>query len=322
MVSERVMLYSNNKILIVAVSLCVLIAFLLFFMSEQLRQAELNAVTSAKDLFKKQLSQGEVTRYNTVATHWDWQRGDVQTDPLSLSYQNMANLPFTAQSVFDALQAVKLDGDANVVLDHDALVSLDETLERIHNKLDEDSLRVLLDLIHQSLPGQAGRQMADLVEHYYYYLGAKEEFSRINEGSSIERDVDPAVSIENDQLLYAELQALRDVHLGSDVSTKLFRVSDANALYMFASMKLELNPNLTAQEHEQKRKDIQTQHIAQSVNIFDWPARYPAFLSAKQAITSSSIDPQEKRRQVTALLSQHFTSDELTRIDYLNLSDL
>ncbi|MCL1126512.1 hypothetical protein [Shewanella surugensis] len=320
------MLYSNNKILIIAVSLCLLIALLLFLMSEQSGQAERDAVTSVqewvKEQSKEQANQDDVTRFDTVATNWHWQRGDVQAEPLSLSYQNVAKLPFSAQSVFDALHAVKLDADANVVLDHDALVSLDETLERIHNKLDEDSLRMLLDLIHQSLPGQAGIQVAELVENYYYYLEAKEEFSQINEGLSIERDADPVVSIENDQVLYAELQALRDVHLGSDVSAELFRVSDANAQYMFASMKLDVNPNLTAQEHEQQRKDIQAQHIAQSVNIFDWPARYPAFLSAKQAITSASIDDQEKRRQVAALLSQHFTPEELTRIDYLNLSDI
>lgn len=316
------MLYFKHKVMLVAVSLCVLIPYLLFSMFAPLGQGERDAKTSVKKPFNVGLNQNALTGFDTVAANWSWQRGEAQIEPVSLTYQHVANYPFTPGSVFDALHAVKLDIDGNVILDHDALVSLDETLERIHNRLDEDSVEALVDLIQQSLPGQAGLQLGELVENYYYYLEAKEIFSRMNEDLLVKRDVDPLVSIEQDQGLYAELQALREVHLGSDVTAELFRVSDANALYMFESMKLEADLNLTSQEREQKRKDIQAQYIAQSVNVLNWPARYPAFLSAKQAITSSSIDMQEKVKQVNALLDEHFSPEELTRIDYLKLNEI
>ncbi len=308
--------------MLVAVSLCVLIACLLLSMFVPLGQAERDVVASAHNTSDVEGSQNALTRYETVASNWRWQRGEAQTEPMSLNDQQVAKYPFTPQSVFDALHAVKLDVDGNVVLDHDALVSLDETLERIHNRLDEESVGVLVNLIHQSLPGQAGLQLGELVENYYHFLESKESFSRINEGLLVKQDVDPLISIEQDIGLYAELQALREVHLGSDVTAELFRVSDANAQYMFESMKLEATQNLTFQEREQKRKDIQAQYIAQSVNVLNWPVRYSTFLSAKQAITSSSIDIQEKVKQVNALLSQHFSPEELTRIEYLKLNEI
>ncbi|WP_298772617.1 hypothetical protein [uncultured Shewanella sp.] len=316
------MLYFKHKIMLVAVSLCVLITYLLFSMFVPLGQTERDATASVNKPSTVEANQNALISFDTVASNWHWQKEAVNTEQVLLTQQYAAKYPFTPQSVFDALYAVKLDANGNVILDHDALVSLDETLERIHNRLDEESVAVLVDLIYRSLPGQAGMQLGELVENYYYYLESKAVFSRINEDLLVEREMDPLMSIEQDQGLYAELQALREAHLGSDVTAELFRVSDANAQYMFESMKLEADLNLTSQEREQKRKDIQAQHIAQSVNVLNWPARYPVFLSAKQAITSSAIDNQEKVKQVNALLSQHFTPEELTRIDYLKLNEI
>jgi hypothetical protein len=199
---------------------------------------------------------------------------------------------------------------------------LDEALERIHNKLDSETLSILQDIIRQALPGLSGEQTAKIVGDYYVFLEAKEEFSNMAEGLSDENAEPTLSSLENDESLYTELQSLRQVHLGSEETDSLFRVSDANAKFMFDSMKLGLDTSLTPQQREQQQQQIEAQHQAQSINVADWPARYQAFMTAKQSITSASIDDDEKRAQIAQLLRQYFNHDELKEINHLGLEAL
>lgn len=308
------MLNTNKKIIIFVAALLSVVFIAITFVD-----LHSNSEPNVNNSEKKQLELKTESSLDTLATSWDWQGAKQHSEQIQKNSGNRATLPFTPQSVFDALQAVKLDKDGNLILDHDALLSLDEALERIHNKLDAESLRLLQELIRESLPGKAGEQTAQIVGQYYDYLQAKDEFSRINEGLSEEGREESVQTIVDDQTLYAELQALREVHLGSENTASLFRVTDANATYMFESMKLGMDPSLGEQEREAKRLMIQEQHIAQSVNIRDWPARYQAFQNEKRNILSSSIDEEEKGRQVARLLNQHFSPSEIDRIRYLNL---
>lgn len=255
----------------------------------------------------------------SIATEWQWQAPSEREAPSKTDMTPEAKHPFTAESVYNALQAVKIDEDGNIVLDHDALLSLDETLERIHNRLDKDSLSALQTLIKEALPGKAGEQTAKIVGDYHQFLDAKEEFSRLNE-TVIDPDSEGTLaSLQRDANLYKELQTLREVHIGKEATDKLFRVSDANAHFMFDSMKLEYDTDLTPAEAESKRKRIEARHIEQSVNITDWPERYKAFLDNKQNITSAQIGTEEKTRQLTESLQQHFNEEELGRIRHLEL---
>lgn len=253
----------------------------------------------------------------TVAAQWQWEKS-TESKPS----ENMDKpVPFTPESVFNALQAVEIDEDGNVILNHDALISLDEALERIHDQLDSDSLLALQNLIRESLPGIAGEQTANLVADYYQFLEAKAEFSRLNE--DIDEDREQSIdTLEDDESLYGELQALREVHLGTDTTEKLFRVTDANAKYMFESLKLAVNNDLSEQEIEMKRQQIEAEHTEQSVNIANWPSRYRAFLNSKQNILASSLSMEEKQSQVNQLLQQMFNAQELKRIDYLGLGNI
>lgn len=300
-----------------AILLLALILVGLFFLSSTENKEQ---AVAEMDLESPQLA--HVQESQTVATHWNWQRARAQSEMIQQNNPNFDGLPFTAQSVFDALQTVKLDENGNLILDHDALLSLDEALERIYNKLDADSLRLLQDLIRESLPGNPGEQTAKIVEQYLGYLQAKDEFSRINDELSGERTSESMASIVDDQALYSELQALRELHLGTEATSDLFRVTDANATYMFESMKLGLDTTLNDEQREERHQAIQEQHIAQSVNIRDWPNRYLAFMNEKRAILSSSLDDEEKRRQVLSLLGQHFSHSEIERIRYLELGTI
>lgn len=257
---------------------------------------------------------------STIASNWQWPHiNDEQHTTLT---ESRANLPFTEKFVYEALKAVRLDENGNVIYDHDALLSLDEALLRMQNKLDSESLAALQGIIKQGLPNKAGEQTAKIVADYYYYLEAKDEFSRTTEALFSNTGPATIASLENDETLYAELQALRDVHLGSEVSSSLFRVSDATAQYMFDSMKLELNQDLSPVEKEQQLIDIEEKHIERSINVDNWPIRYRNFQIEKQNILQASLDQDEKNQQLNQLLQSHFNTDEIKRIAHLGLEKL
>jgi len=259
---------------------------------------------------------------NTIATQWQWGTLQKANTHSVNNIDTSTERPFTAESVYIALQAVKIDSDGNIILDHDALISLDEALERIHNRLNRDSLAELQTLIKRYLPSTAGEQTADMVERYYHFLEAKEEFSRINEAMADTNNENSIQAIETNELLYSELKSLRERYLGYEATNSLFRVSDANAKYMFDSMKLALDDQLTLEQRIQERKKIEAHHLEQSINIINWPARFKNFQSKKQHIISSSITDEDKQHQLTELLAQHFDTDERKRIEYLGLDEL
>ncbi len=203
----------------------------------------------------------------TIASEWQWQTNlnSGQSDNAGEEQIEKNTLPFTEKSVHDALQAVKLDENGDVILDHDALVSLDEALERIYNRLDGESLRELENLIESSLPGKAGKQTAKLVSDYQGFLEAKERFSQIHEGSGYDaNNQQTLVTIERDIELYSELQDLRELHLGAETAQQLFQQSDANAEFMFDSIKLGMQTDLTPEQIAAQQTEIE-QRLAESL---------------------------------------------------------
>ncbi len=315
------MLNKKSSMLLIS-SVCIIVAIFIYILGNGDQK-------KAKIISNNSLSQSDESQRNnfgehttTIATTWQWSQIKQDATTSMSAKNNKKPLPFTPKFVYEALKAVKLDEDGNVIHDHDALLSLDEALLRIQSKLDTESLSVLQALIKDGLPGKAGEQTAKIVGDYYFYLEAKDEFSRTSDILTDADDHQTVSAVENDQLLYAELQSLRGAHLGDEVSNGLFRVTDADAQYMFESMKLDLNQDLSEEEINQKRLEIKEQHIQRSVNISNWPERYSAFQNAKQNIVSASLSNEEKQEQVAQLLRSHFSSDELKRITHLGLDQL
>lgn len=262
--------------------------------------------------------------FQTIATTWKWSKANQNPTTAITTLNSKKSLPFTTQFVYEALKAVKIDDDGNVIHDHNALLSLDEALLRIQNKLDRESLHILQETIIDGLPGKAGEQTAQIVGDYYNYLEAKDEFSRTSDILAESSGHETVNAVENDQLLYAELKSLRELHLGAEVSNGLFRVTDSDAQYMFESMKLDIDididESLSEEERTQKRLEIETQHIQRSINITNWPDRYSAFQDTKQRIISASLENEEKQRQIAELLNSHFNAKELKTIEHLGIN--
>jgi lipase chaperone LimK len=314
---------SKKRSVIIAITAIVIAAPIVFSMinSNDANSVKIGANNSAAELTKVEPQTLE-EQTPTIATAWQWSLDNKNASKAITANNSNKTLPFTAKFVYEALKAVKLDEDGNVIHDHDALLSLDEALLRIQNKLDRESLNILQAIIKDGLPGKAGEQTAQIVGDYYNYLEAKDEFSRTSDIITESSGHETVNAVEKDQLLYAELKSLRDLHLGNEVSNGLFRITDSDAQYMFASMKLDVDESLSAEEKAQQRLEIEALHMQRSINITNWPDRYRAFQDTKQRIISASLNDEEKQRQITELLNSHFNANELKRIEHLGIDKL
>lgn len=197
----------------------------------------------------------DTKKHNTqsIASEWRWEEFETKD-----SEEGVANELFTVESVHAALQAVEIDEYGDLVLDNKALFALDEALERIHAQLDADSLQALLDVIKDALPGKIGEQTAQLVEDYHGFLGAQAEFNQLHQYTNTGPQT--VASLEQDRGLYAELQTLRELHLGTQTAQSLFQEVNANADFMFDMLSLDLETNLSPEEIAKRRAEIQARY--------------------------------------------------------------
>jgi lipase chaperone LimK len=263
---------------------------------------------------------------DTIANAWQWE-ADAEDSALELEdqeldaeeddYKATSDLPFTEESVYQALQAVKIDSAGSIILDDDALNALNTALDHDEMQLDSEAIGELQTIIKNGLPGAAGEQTAQIVADYYQYLGAKNEFNEVYEPTN-----DESQYIENYESQYEELTSLRELYLGSEVSSKLFAISDANARYMFETKKLEANTSLSEEEKKQEQAKLVARHAEETTNVNDWKERYQAFLNEKQYIVNAAISDDEKLVQITELMNEHFSSEEQERVSHLQLDAL
>ena len=335
---------SNRSVVITLIAgvLLLVLAIIFYSFSSSPNRDELRAESMQTD---EDSTAGAITtqiKRKTIGSQWALSEDgnsvmgpNKNTNPSgSASNQNTMSeqYPFTAESVYNALQAVKVDEQGNIILDNDAMIALDEALERIYNQLSPQALAALQQLIRDALPGITGEQTAELVADYAEYLKAKEAFSAMHEGDnddafsndgSDNTHTDSAqaeiAKINDDAALYEELQALRTVHLGDEAATELFRVSDAAANYMFESMKLTMQTDVPREQLVQEQQRLYDQQISQALNIEDWDSRYALFKSNKDSIVNSSLSQSEKDRQVMQLIQQQFNAEEIEKMRYFGL---
>ncbi|MBQ0729272.1 MAG: hypothetical protein KBT75_01155 [Oleispira antarctica] len=255
----------------------------------------------------------------TIATAWQWKESNSSDlDDHPNVREKISSSAFSEEAVYNALHRVRLDSQDNVILDHEALIALNATLDDNRLQLNDLALDNLQMIIRQGLPGSAGDEVAKIIANYYQYLGATKEFNAI-----YETDSPPPQSIENTteehEENYRELVSLRELYLGSSVASKLFSTSDANANYMFDMLKIDNATALSDKEKQKKRAEIIARHAEQTINVNNWNQRSTAFSAAKQNILTASISDQEKQTQLTELMHQHFNNEELANVRHLQL---
>jgi lipase chaperone LimK len=259
---------------------------------------------------------------NTIASEWQWveKKTSQVIQPNSSDTAKNVNI-FTEESVYNALSQVRLDNNGNIIIDNETLTALNNTLDDDRLQLDSEALLKLQILIKKGLPGNTGEEVANIVGNYYGYLGAEREFNTVYEEKST-TNLDVNESIEQQKRNYQELSSLRELYLDTDVATQLFSAYDANANYMFEVLKIDNDNSLSEEEKNKLSSDIALKHSDESINVDNWSKRYKTFLTAKENITTASMNDNEKKIQLTELMHQHFSHEELVHVSHFQLDEI
>jgi len=243
--------------------LAALIAFFVFGLKPNANETKINTSsvtenesTNAANKSASEASNNSGNASSSIADEWVWPEGE---GVKVLSAEDMRELQFgeksySLHSIYAALESVRVDENGNLILDNLALDALNEALERYYKNIDTQALREIEEIIKDALPGKLGEQTAQLVRDYHGFLGAQDEFNQIHQYVEGPQNVS---EVERDRNLYSELQALREVHLGSEVSDRLFAQNDSGARFMFDMMSIDMDTSLTPEERAIRQAAVQ-----------------------------------------------------------------
>ena len=306
-------MYKNKKLSSLKVPVIVLILAitgLAFFMTRDNLEVQSSSQNIAvSDSPNESISIATQNPNSSIATAWQWDNLPTKKQVTDIA-ENKETTRFDVDYIYNALQAVKLDEDGDVVIDHQTLLALNETLAYSGLRLDREDLAELQDLIKLGLPGKSGEQTAEIVGNYYQYLDAERELNTLYSADG------PSTNAE---VQYEEILALRELYLGKDVSDGLFAMSNANARYMFESFRIESDSSLTDEEKRERQLENVKHHAEQTTEVFNWNVRYADFLAAKKKLQGTALIDDVKNSHLTELMQQHFTQEELEKVRHLKL---
>jgi len=257
------------------------------------------------------------------------------------------------RDVEDALMMAKLDNVGALILDEQALASLNLVVSRLPDNLTPQDLQKIQNLIKQAQPGEAGEQVAQVLGDYYAFKQAEKEWLK---SGVVTNSLQAAI----DQL--EKITAMRQNYLGQAVADKLFSEQQQKASLSLQKMAIQQDTELSAQQKDsemallnvsydstfpdlneigdvqvqQLNSDVQSMRLAgathgdiQTMRVEvlgeqaasqvaameqqqqQWDSRYQSYNQEKQPILDSALSETDKQQQIEALLSVHYSSDEL-----------
>jgi Proteobacterial lipase chaperone protein len=301
---------NKRPLVFVAVCICVLVVV---FLAVKLDTSENDELLKPAQL----LDSAESLSDTVVSTSGDT-TAEIRKEMESKQVQGLANdaknqsmiSDNDKQRIYALLSKIELDGDGNVVIDHNTLLAIDGALGYNALNLDDQGLVEFQEAIKVDFKGEAGEQIAELVGNYYRFLDARKEFDT--------RHVD-TTDIALHKIHFDELAALREAHLGMDVAQSLFRKTNTDARYMLDSIALEENTTLSPEEKKQRQIEITQRYQRESIAIPNWEQRYQSFLKEKQSVLDSTLSNLDKREHLAGLLNQHFSEEEINQVSFMKL---
>jgi len=257
------------------------------------------------------------------------------------------------RDVEDALMMAKLDNVGALILDEQALASLNLVVSRLPDNLTAQDIQKIQKLIKQAQPGEAGEQVAQVLGDYYAFKQAEKEWLKSGVASN-------SLQAAIDQL--EKITAMRQDYLGQAVADKLFLGQQQQASLSLQKMAIQQDTELSAQQKDselallnvsygntspalnetrdvqvqQLNSDVQSMRLAGATNSDihamrvdvlgeqaasqvaameqqqqQWDSRYQSYSQEKQHILDSALTETDKQQQIEALLSMHYSSDEL-----------
>ena len=257
------------------------------------------------------------------------------------------------RDVEDALMMAKLDNVGALILDEQALASLNLVVSRLPDNLTPQDIQKIQTLIKQAQPGEAGEQVAQVLGDYYSFKQAEKEWLKSGVATN-------SLQAAIDQL--DKVTVMRQDYLGQAVADKLFLGQQQQASLSLQKMAIQQDTGLSAQQKDselallnvsygntspalnetgdvqvqQLNSDVQSMRLAGAthsdihamrVDVLgeqaasqvaameqqqqQWDSRYQSYSQEKQHILDSALTETDKQQQIEALLSTHYSSDEL-----------
>jgi len=257
------------------------------------------------------------------------------------------------RDVEDALMMAKLDNVGALILDEQALASLNLVVSRLPDNLTPQDIQKIQNLIKQAQPGEAGEQVAQVLGDYYAFKQAEKEWLKSGVATN-------SLQAAINQL--EKITAMRQDYLGQAVADKLFSEQQQKASLSLQKMAIQQETGLSAQQKDselallnvsngntfpdlneigdvqvqQLNSDVQSMRLAgathgdiQTMRVEvlgeqaasqvaameqqqqQWENRYQSYHQEKQPILDSALSETDKQQQIEALLSVHYSSDEL-----------
>lgn len=284
---------------------------------------------------------------DTIAYKWQWQ--NFTRSAAGKPGSTAGDVPSNAVAIYRILQSIKLDENGRAVPDQTMKEALEQGFEEWGPDLSAEAMSELQKSIRAGLAGQAGEEVAQILENYYRFRLAEKEF----EGQPVSQA--PADH-------YEQLVQLRRSYLGAETADKLFEVEDTSARHMFAAIAIHTNANLTDKEKQAQQKALldslndrllalglldpeeaaaeKVQHLreqgASSADIYAareallsaesarnlaaadreeaaWQSRFNGFWQARRYVMQAGLDEVERERQIEQLLEQYFSPEERER---------
>ena len=220
------------------------------------------------------------------------------------------SLPFTEKTLYKALKRIRINDEAKLIIDHNTFYAMSEMIGAGRVKLKKQELIVLQQMIKKVLPSVIGEQVVEITEKYYQYLQAYAEYEKM---------IPPHQTIEGHKTQYVELAIFREIYLGKELAQKLFAKYDADMFYMVASMDIQKNTQMSANEKQAEQEKIIARYITETINAYQLNNQYDDYLREKQGILISEGEDIKKQNRLLQALKRHFSADEQQAIAHLPL---
>jgi lipase chaperone LimK len=255
---------SKTSVLILSLAAVAVVAGLVVY-----RVSSLDETPVQKQTAPIPTSSANIQDKNAIANRWRWENF---TDPEPATTADGENaekekprpsseVPYDVVKIYNILQSMQLDENGLVVPDQAAKYALEKGFDDLGPDLSPEAMAELQELIRIGLPGEAGEEAARVMENYYQFRLAEEEFNR-----QMEQQLSMAAAEADAQTQhqppaidrYEELVQLRRRYLGDEIADQLFAVEDTQARHMFALIEIQQNAELTEEEKQLELEALQS----------------------------------------------------------------
>ena len=188
---------------------------------------------------------------NNIAKAWDWDNfpeEDIRSSLDNLQNNSRNKTPYAIDviALYDTLGQVTLDNNGNIVIDDKVREALERAFFSPQRRMDSDDLEKIQDLIRIELPGIAGEQTAQIVADYQRYQKAKHH---LNATAAVTDTTSALYQFE-------QIVALREAHLGVELSQQLYGQEHANTKFLLDSMQIQADSSLSDNEKKYRQSQL------------------------------------------------------------------